>query len=179
MSDLENLKAAIEALIFISGNGMTPLEISKGLNESADQVRIALDSIADEFSERNGGLIVQEIGGRFQFTTRPQIYPLIQNFLREKKKETLSRSALETLAIITYKQPITLAEIDEIRGVNSRSQIAALLAKKLIKQGGVKEAPGRPSLYGTTKGFLEYFGLNNLEELPPPQDIKELNFEDF
>lgn len=179
MSDLENLKAAIEALVFISGDGMTAGEISRGLGEESDQVKIALDSLVDEFLERDGGIILQEVGGRYQFVTRPQIYPLIQNFLREKKKETLSRSSLETLAIITYKQPITLVEVDEIRGVNSRSQIATLLSKKLIKQAGVKEAPGRPVLYGTTREFLEYFGLNSLEELPPPQDIKELNFEDF
>lgn len=179
MLEIKNLKSVIEALLFISGDGLTVGEIATGLNENPDHVQLALDSLADEYREREGGILLEEIAGRYQFRTHPNTFPAIQSFLREKKKETLSKSALETLAIITYRQPITLAEIEELRGVSSRTQVATLLSRKLIKQAGHREAPGRPALYVTTKEFLEYFGLNSLEELPPPKDIKELNFEDL
>lgn len=179
MSDTAYLKAAIEGLLFISGNGLTAAEIATGLNENSEQVKIALDSLLDDYAERESGIAIQEISGRYQFTTQPNIYPAIQNFLRQKKKETLSKSTLETLAIITYKQPITLPEIEEIRSVSSRAQLIALQQKKLVKAMGHKETVGKPTLYGTTKEFLRYFGLNSLDELPPPQDVKELNFDEL
>lgn len=179
MSEADLLKATLEGLLFISGSGMSAAEISTGLGEPADKIRIALDSLVDDYLEREGGLMIQEISGRYQFVTQPKIYPGIQSFLRQKKKDTLSKSLLETLAIITYKQPTTLHEIEDIRGVASRSHVAALMSRKLVKTMGQKEAPGKPTLYGTTREFLTYFGLNNLEELPPPSDIKELNFEEL
>jgi segregation and condensation protein B len=179
MSDTAYLKAAVEGLIFISGQGLTLSEIASGLSENSEQVKIALDSLIDEYAEREAGITIQEISGRYQFTTQPNIYPAIQNFLRQKKKETLSKSTLETLAIITYKQPITLPEIEEIRSVASRAQILTLQQKKLVKSVGQKETVGKPTLYGTTKEFLRYFGLNSLDELPPPQDVKELNFDEL
>lgn len=179
MVEVSKLKASVEALLFISGDGLTVEELASGLQEDPAQIQIILDSLADEYHEREGGIVLEEVAGRYQFRTRSELFSTIQAFLREKKKETLSKSVLETLAIITYKQPITLAEIEELRGVNSRAQVATLLAKKLIRQAGQKEAPGRPTLYVTTKEFLEYFGLNSLEELPPPKDIKELNFEEL
>ncbi|MBV6494486.1 MAG: Segregation and condensation protein B [Turneriella sp.] len=179
MSDTQYLKAAIEGLIFLSGHGLTLAEISSGLSENTEQVKIALDSLIDEYAERESGIAIQEISGKYQFTTEPHIYPAIQNFLRQKKKETLSKSALETLAIITYKQPITLPEIEEIRSVASRTQLLTLQQKKLVKAVGQKETVGKPTMYGTTKDFLRYFGLNTLDELPAPQDVKELNFDDL
>lgn len=179
MSDTAYLKAAIEGLLFISGTGLTASEIATGLNENPEQVRIALDSLLDDYAERESGIAIQEISGRYQFTTQPNIYPAIQSFLRHRKKETLTRSMLETLAIITYKQPITLPEIEEIRSVSSRAQLIALQQKKLVKAMGHKETVGKPTLYGTTKEFLRYFGLNSLDELPPPQDVKELNFDEL
>ncbi|HRP70186.1 MAG TPA: SMC-Scp complex subunit ScpB [Turneriella sp.] len=179
MSDTQYLKASIEGLLFLSGHGLTFSEIQSGLSENAEQIKIALDSLIDEYAEREAGIAIQEISGRYQFTTQPHIYPAIQNFLRQKKKETLSKSTLETLAIITYKQPITLPEIEEIRSVSSRTQLLTLQQKKLIKSLGQKETVGKPTMYGTTKEFLRYFGLNSLDELPAPQDVKELNFDEL
>lgn len=179
MTDTRYLKAAVEGLLFISGNGLTLSEVASGLGEDTQQVKIALDSLIDEYAEREAGISIQEISGKYTFMTQPDIYPAIQNFLRQKKKETLSKSTLETLAIVTYKQPITLPEIEEIRSVSSRAQLIALQQKKLVKTVGQKETVGKPMLYGTTKEFLRYFGLNTLDELPPPQDVKELNFDEL
>lgn len=179
MTDTRYLKAAVEGLLFISGSGLTLAEISSGLGEDSGQIKIALDSLIDEYAERESGISIQEISCKYTFTTQPDIYPAIQNFLRQKKKETLSKTTLETLAIVTYKQPITLPEIEEIRSASSRAQIIALQQKKLVKSVGQKETVGKPTLYGTTKEFLRYFGLNSLDELPPPQDVKELNFDEL
>ncbi|MBS0619658.1 MAG: SMC-Scp complex subunit ScpB [Spirochaetes bacterium] len=179
MSDTAYLKAAVEGLIFVSGAGLSLAEIAAGLGEDAAQVKITLDSLIDEYAEREAGIQIQEISGRYTFTTQANIYPAIQTFLRQRKKETLSKSTLETLAIVTYKQPITLPEIEEIRSVASRAQLITLQQKKLVKTVGQKETVGKPTLYGTTKEFLRYFGLNSLDELPPPQDVKELNFDDL
>ncbi|MCB1145608.1 MAG: SMC-Scp complex subunit ScpB [Leptospiraceae bacterium] len=177
--DTRQLTSLIEALLLISGGGMSVNEIANGLGFEASDVKIALDSLVDDFLERDGGIIISESGGRYRFATRPEVFPMIRNYLKEKKRDTLSRSVLETLAIIAYRQPITLFEIDEIRGVNSRSLVTSLISRKLVKPIGQKEAPGRPTLYGTTREFLEYFGLNGLEELPPPAEVKELNFEEL
>lgn len=179
MSDTQYLKSAIEGLIFVSGHGLTLAELSTGLGENSEQLKIALDSLIDDYAERESGIAIQEVSGRYTFTTEPRIYPAIQTFLRHKKKETLSKTTLETLAIITYKQPVTLPEIEEIRAAASRTQLLALTQKKLVKSVGHKETVGKPTLYGTTKEFLRYFGLNSLDELPPPQDVKELNFDDL
>jgi len=181
MSELEpnQLKAAIEALIFVSGDGLNIREIATGLNEEPERVETVLNSLVDEYLERDCGLIITEVAGKYRFATTPMVYEQIRSFIHNKKKHTLSKSMLETLAIITYKQPITLLEIEEIRGVNSRSHVTGLLNKKLIKVTGYKEAPGKPGYYGTTREFLEYFGLQNLQELPSPKEVKELNFEEL
>lgn len=177
--EIDSIKRSVEALLFISGEGMSVHEIATGIDKPKDSVRIALDSLVDEYLERDGGIHIQESAGRFMFITNPVVYTDIREFLREKKKETLSKAMLETLAIITYKQPVTQVELDEIRGVNSRTLVTGLISRKLVKSMGQKEAPGRPVLYGTTKEFLEYFGLNSLDELPAPKDVKELSFEEL
>ncbi|MCS6972356.1 MAG: SMC-Scp complex subunit ScpB [Turneriella sp.] len=179
MTEPHHLKAVIEGLIFASGSGLSLAEIAAGLGVKAEEAKIALDSLIDDYREREGGIFIQEVSGKYQFATDPKVYAPIQNFLRYKKKETLSKSMLETLAIITYKQPITLPEIEEIRNASSRAQLIALQQKKLVKVIGHRETPGRPALYGTTKEFLRYFGLNSLDELPPPQDVKQLNFDEL
>ncbi|RME92904.1 MAG: SMC-Scp complex subunit ScpB [Candidatus Hydrogenedentota bacterium] len=176
---MKDLKDSVEALLFISGNGMSIKELADGLQVTPDEVRLVLDSLMDDYEEREGGIFIRESSGKFFFSTTPKVFRHIKDFLKVNKRQTLSKSMLETLAIIAYRQPITLPDIEQIRGVNSRSMVTALLSKKLIKQSGVKEAPGRPALYSTTKEFLEYFGLNSLEELPPPSEVKELDFEEL
>jgi len=177
--NLQKIKAAVEALIFVSGDGLTAREIAAGINEEQSRVETVLNSLVDEYHERDCGIIIVEAAGKYRFGTSSEVYEQIRSFIHNKKKTTLSRSMLETLAIITYKQPITLLEVEEIRGVNSRSHVTGLLNKKLIKVTGYKEAPGKPGYYGTTREFLEYFGLQNLQELPSPKEVKELNFEEL
>ncbi len=177
--ELDDLKAVIEGLLLVSGKGLTEKEIAQGLAQDEGQVQTVLESLVDDYLERDGGILIKKIKGKYQFVTHTRIFNHIREFISEKKKDTLSKSMLETLAIITYKQPVTLHELEEIRGVNSRSMVMALVSRKLVKPMGQKEAPGRPTLYGTTKEFLEYLGLNSLEDLPAPSEVKELNFEEL
>ncbi len=179
MKDNHMLKSIIESLVFISGDGLTPAEIARNLEESEDHIRLILDTLADDYHERDGGIQLKEASGKYRFITSSQTFPFIQKFIAQKKKDTLSKTALEVLSIIAYKQPITAAEIDDIRGANSRSQISALIARNLVKPMGQKEAPGRPTLYGTTREFLEYFGISRLADLPSPKEIKEMDFSDL
>lgn len=177
--NLDQLKSVVEGLLLVSGKGLSEKEVSQGLSQDIDTVRTVLESLVDDYLERDGGVLIKKIKGKYQFVTHTKIFNHIRDFVQEKKKDTLSKSMLETLAIITYKQPITLHELEEVRGVNSRSMVMALMSKKLVKTMGQKEAPGRPTLYGTTKEFLEYLGLNSLEDLPAPSDVKELDFEEL
>jgi len=177
--DYQSLKSQTEAILFVSGDGLSIREIADGLGQESDVIETVLHSLIDDYQERNGGLMIQEISGRFRMVTAPDQFSVLQNFIQYKKKHTLSKSMLETLAIIAYKQPITLFEIEEIRGVNSRTLVTGLMQRKLIKVTGQKDVPGKPGMYGTTKEFLNYFGLNNLQDLPAPKDVKELNFEEL
>ena len=179
MNDLTEVKNIVEGLLFISGKGLSISEIKKGLDVPTEQVKTVLESLIDDYLERDGGIQIKESGGKYRFITHPKIFKVIQGYLKVRNKDSLSKSMLEVLAIITYKQPITVTEIDEIRGVGSRTMVSGLLNKKLIKSLGQKETIGKPSLYGTTKEFLSYFGLSHLEELPPPREIKEMDPNDF
>ena len=177
--ELEILRPTIEAILLVSGPGLSEHEIARGLEEGVEIVRTVLDSLVDDYNERDGGIQVKKIRGKYQFVTDGRYHKYIQAFIKERKKDTLSKATLETLAIITYKQPITLFEIEEIRGVNSRSLVTTLISRGLIKSMGNKEGPGRPTIYGTTKELLEYLGINGLDELPSPQDVKEFSFEEI
>jgi segregation and condensation protein B len=123
--------------------------------------------------ESGSGMQVMEVAGGYQLRSRPIHSEYINRFLERKRKQTLSGAALEALAIIAYKQPITRAEVEAIRGVGVDGVLKSILDKKLVKITGVKEVPGRPNLYGTTKHFLEYFGINSLKDLPPVGDITQ------
>jgi len=178
-NDYQKLKSSVESLLFVSGEGLSLKDICLGVSIEMELVETIINSLIDDYHERDGGIFIKEVNGKYQFITRPESSEVIQKYLQIKKKNTLSKSMMETLAIITYKQPITLHEIDEIRGISSRSIISGLSNRKLIKINGQKNMPGKPSTYGTTKEFLEYFGINSLKELPPPKDIKTLNFDEF
>ena len=172
-------KSTIEALLFISGNGLTITEISNTLNQPKEHVELILNSIIDDFAEREGGILIIESAGKYQFKSSPIVFNYIRNFINKTKQETLSKSSLEVLAIIAYKQPITRFEIDELRGTKSNLLIRNLLTKKLIKTNGQKDIPGKPFLYETTKEFLHYFELSSLNDLPPMQELKELKLDDL
>ncbi len=175
----EYYKGLLEALIFLSSEPLKISSISNSAGIDKSLTRELLDELTLEFEERNGGFLLKEIAGAYQFYTNEVYFQILGTIFKEKRRETLSRSTLDTLAIIAYKQPITLPEVDEIRGVSSRAMVTTLVAKKLIKPIGQKEVPGRPTLYGTTSEFLIHFGLNKLSDLPPPNEVKELKFEDL
>ncbi len=172
-------KGLLESLVFLSSEPtkLSSLADSAGIEKSL--ARELLDEIILEFQERNGGFLLKEIAGAYQFYTNEIYFKTLGTIFKEKRRETLSKSTLDSLAIIAYKQPITLPEIDDIRGVSSRAMVTTLIAKKLIKPIGQKEVPGRPTLYGTTSEFLIHFGLNKLSDLPLPGEVKELNFENL
>ncbi|AOP33360.1 SMC-Scp complex subunit ScpB [Leptospira tipperaryensis] len=177
--DRATLKGLIEALLFVSGEPLKLASVAKSTGIEKTEAREILDELVLDYSEKNGGFLLKEIGGAYQFVTNENFSEILGNIFKEKRREQLSRSSLDTLAIIAYKQPITLPEIDEIRGVSSRAMVTSLISKKLIKPIGNKEVPGRPALYGTTKEFLIHFGLNKLSDLPAPVEVKELKFENL
>ena len=172
-----SVKSLFESLLFISGD---PLPISffvKNFSIEATQAKIVLASLIDEFDERDGGIRLVEVSNGFQFVTSPRYAQQIRRALGMKKREGLTKGMLETLAIVSYKQPIVLAEIDELRGVSSRMMIANLMKKNLVRPVGRKELPGRPLAYGTTDDFLKHFGLNKISDLPKLSEIKEFSLD--
>ena len=172
---MENIKAVIEALILASE---TPLVLEKiciilsGVEKS--EIKEALEKLVLEYNERQGGIYLQEVAGGFQFRTRPELGPWVKK-LRSTKPHSLSPAAMETLAIVAYKQPIVKSEIESIRGVDVGAPLKGLLDKKLIRIVGRKDVPGKPIIYGTTRKFLEVFNLKDLMDLPNLRELKELN----
>jgi segregation and condensation protein B len=167
-------KGIIEALIFVSEEPITAKTIADVLREDRDVVQEALAELAAEFNGRNGGLQLREVAGGWQFATRPEYHEHVRAYLKSRPSAKLSIASLETLAVIAYKQPVTVPEILEIRGVQSPSSIKTLLDKKLIVAKGRKETVGRPMMYGTSKEFLLQFGLKDLSELPSMEDFQDL-----
>jgi segregation and condensation protein B len=167
--------AIIEALIFVSEEPLSAKIIADVLREDREVVETALAELAREFNGRNGGLQLREVAGGWQFATRPEYHEHVRAYLKSRPSAKLSIASLETLAVIAYKQPVTVPEILEIRGVQSPSSIKTLLDKKLIVAKGRKETVGRPMLYGTSKDFLMQFGLKDLGELPSMEDFQDLS----
>ncbi|HEY0378893.1 MAG TPA: SMC-Scp complex subunit ScpB [Pyrinomonadaceae bacterium] len=166
--------AIIEALVFVSEEPLSVKALSDVLKEDRGWIETALEALAEEFNARNGGLHLREVAGGWQFATRAEHHEHVRAFLKSRPSAKLSLASLETLAVIAYKQPITVPEILEIRGVQSPSAIKTLLDKRLIKACGRKETVGRPMLYGTSKEFLLQFGLKDLSELPSIEDFEDL-----
>lgn len=164
-------KAILEALLFVAGEPVTAGSIAKAAEIEEHEIRKLMGELISDYRDRNSGLQVVEIADGYQLVTNPDLSLWIKRFKNVNQSNKLSQPALETLAIIAYKQPITKLEIDQLRGVNSDGAVKSLMDKKLIKIIGKKETPGRPFLYGTTKEFLQYFGLKNLSDLPPISDF--------
>lgn len=167
--------AIIEALIFVSEEPLSAKVMAEVLREDRAVVEAALAELAQEFNGRNGGLQLREVAGGWQFATRPEYHEHVRAYLKSRPSAKLSIASLETLAVIAYKQPVTVPEILEIRGVQSPSSIKTLLDKKLIVAKGRKETVGRPMMYGTSKDFLIQFGLKDLTELPSMEDFQDLS----
>jgi segregation and condensation protein B len=181
----DNIKAVIEALLFSSEKPLMVDQIRKVLDDLAgEQIRAKILELKDEYERSNRGMRIYEVAGGYQMITSP----VFATFLRKLYKgpqsaEKLSKPALETLAIIAYKQPLSKLEIESLRKVNVDGVMATLLDKNLIRVTGRKKAPGRPKVYGTSREFLEYFGLKSLEELPKidnfplPQELQDSQLE--
>ena len=167
--------AVIEALIFVSDEPLTAKTIAEVLKEDKEVINEALAALAQEFNARNGGLQLREVAGGWQFATRPEYHEHVRAFLKTRPSAKLTIASLETLAVIAYRQPVTVPEILEIRGVQSPSAIKTLLDKKLIVAKGRKDTVGRPMMYGTSKEFLLQFGLKDLSELPSVEDFHDLS----
>ena len=167
--------AVIEALIFVSDEPLSVKSIADVLKEDKAAINEAIAALAEEFNARQSGLQLREVAGGWQFATRPEYHEHVRAFLKTRPSAKLSIASLETLAVIAYRQPITVPEILEIRGVQSPSAIKTLLDKKLIVAKGRKETVGRPMMYGTSKEFLLQFGLKDLSELPSVEDFHDLS----
>ena len=165
----------IEALIFVSEEPLSGKTIAEVLKDDRAVVDDALQLLVKEFNDRNGGLQLREVAGGWQFATRPEYHEHVRAFLKTRPSAKLTLASLETLAVIAYRQPVTVPEILEIRGVQSPSAIKTLLDKKLIVAKGRKETVGRPMMYGTSREFLLQFGLKDLTELPSVEDFHDLS----
>lgn len=175
--DEMTLQGLFEAVLFLSNEPLPLPFFVKNFSLDATQAKIILDTLVDEYNERDGGILLVEISNGFQFVTNARYAEQIRRALGMKRREKLTKGMLETLSIVAYKQPIVLAEIDELRGVSSRMMIANLMKRNLVKPVGRKELPGRPLAYGTTDEFLRYFGLNKLSDLPKLAEIKEFSID--
>lgn len=171
MKDLKNI---IESMLFVSEDPLT-IDRIKNVLTFADtkEIRNALKVLLDEYESRKGGFFLHEVAGGYQIRTRPEYTEWIKRLVKPNPRR-ISKAALETLAIIAYKQPVIRSDIEHIRGVDCGGVIRMLLERKLVRVLGRKKIPGRPLVYATTKQFLETFDLKDLKDLPTPKEIEEL-----
>ena len=172
MSD--ELMPIVEALIFASPDPVTPKSLQKLLDgEPPEAIESAITALKDRYA-RAGGLQLIEVAGGYEIVTRPELHEWVRRLFHERTTQKLSVAALETLAVIAYKQPITAAEIAEIRGVNTSGVLGTLLDRQLIRIAGRKQVVGRPFTYATTREFLDRFGLRDLNDLPRVEDMADV-----
>jgi segregation and condensation protein B len=170
----KSLKAIVESLIFIHDAPLSVDRLAQILEEfERADIRIALEDLMEDYTHGERGIILTQVAGGYQFRTRPDHADYVRR-LTKSKGVKFSQSALETLAIIAYRQPITRAEVEYLRGVDSGGVMKSLLEKKLLKILGKKDVPGKPLIYGTSREFLELFDLKDLNQLPTLKEIQEL-----
>ncbi|MCP4213788.1 MAG: SMC-Scp complex subunit ScpB [bacterium] len=174
----EGKRAFIESILFVSKNPVEPEKLMNYLKiKDVEAFEKLISQLDREYTQNNRGIMIKRAGGGLQLATKPQMHDFLKEFFTVKSSSRLTIASLETLSITAYRQPVTIAEISDLRGVNSVGPVKNLLQKKLIKITGRKKVPGLPALYSTTKEFLLYFGLNNLSELPSLEELTEM-FED-
>lgn len=167
-------RRALHALLFCSDRPMSASRLAEALGDVDPEVVVnLLRELEEEIDLQNLPYRLREIAGGYQLATRPEFAPYVRRLLQIKKSNRLSRAVLETLAIIAYKQPVTRAEVEAVRGVSVSHAFETLLEKRLIKVAGVAEVPGRPKLYRTTDEFLVHFGIKSLKELPTIEELRE------
>lgn len=167
-----NLMSKIEALLFVVGDeGMTIKQLAQYLEVEAMDIEAGLSELQTQYDHADThGITLKQLAGTYQLTTKPEVADAIKKLVDNPTNQVLTAASLEVLAIIAYKQPITRAEVEDLRGVKSERPIATLVSRALVQEVGRAEGTGRAILYGTTKEFLNYFGLQNLKELPPLPD---------
>jgi segregation and condensation protein B len=171
----EGKKAFIEAILFVSKEPLEPGKIMSFLGiDDVSEFKKIIEQMDEAYHSSNRGIIIKRTGGGLQLATKPGLHEFLQDYFSVKSASRLTIPSLETLAIVAYRQPATLAEISDLRGVNSTGPVKNLLQKKLIKISGRKKVAGLPALYSTTKEFLLYFGLNDLSELPSLEELTEM-----
>ncbi len=169
-------RTVLETLLFLAEKPLTPEELRQATGLEVERIGKALDQLSGQYREGLSGIVLHEVAGGWQLRTSPLNSGFARRFLRVKPQR-LTRAALETLAIVAYRQPVTRPEIEEVRGVDSGAVLKALLERRLVKILGKKEEPGRPILYGTTREFLEFFALKDLASLPTLREFHELSEE--
>ncbi len=169
------MQPILEAIIYVADEPVKAEHLKEVFpDESYDKIELALQQAVAEFNARPGGMWIREVAGGFRMTTRPEHHEHIHEYLKSKPSARLSMAALETLAVIAYRQPVTLAEILAIRGKKSSTALHTLLEKKLVNIVGRKPVVGRPILYGTSREFLMHFGLKDLSELPTLEEFAQM-----
>lgn len=162
----DELAGIIEGILFGAGDGVSMTELCRCLDKPLSEVQFAMEILKQDYQSKARGIRLVQIKDTYQLSTKPDYYGYIKEITRHQEKTGLSRAALETLAIIAYRQPVTRLAVDELRGVSSSSAIQRLLDRGLICDGGRLEAPGRPILYKTTNAFLKTMGFTSLKEIP-------------
>ena len=165
MQYVEKLRATVESLLFITNEPLTIAQIAELAEIEEDDVADVLDWLQEDYSDNSKGIGVMKLGDGYIMAIKQDYLPYVEKLYRPQMS-TLSMAALETLAIIAYKQPVTRGEVELIRGVKADKIVQNLIAKELIEEKGRKDAPGRPILYGTTRKFLQYFNIDSLDQLP-------------
>lgn len=173
MSSPANLKGAVEALVFLASEPVNIDEMAQALEVDPREISQAIEELKQEYNEDEGrGIQLDELAGGYIFSTRLEFGEFIRRLHKPKLKHRITQASLETLAIIAYRQPITRAEIEDIRGVKAEKALFTLVKKGLIKEVGRLEKTGTPILYGTTDAFLKHFGLSGIEQLPDPDGLR-------
>lgn len=175
--DEQYYRGLFEALFLIANEPLNLEFLEKISKLKKREIRAIVNQMIDEYLEKKGGIVLLEIAGGYQFATNPEYADLIRPLFSQAKKEKLSKSAMEVLAIIAYRQPIHVAAIDELRGSSSRQHIASLMKRGFVVPQKRLELPGRPMSYGTSSEFLKYFHLKSLKDLPKLSEIKDMQFE--
>jgi len=176
--DTDELKHAIEALLFASEKPLSIEQIKEAFEENLDagDIRPRIEALKSDYESQGHGFKLIEVAGGYQIATDPRFAGVLHRFYQAREKKKLSQASLETLSIIAYRQPVTRVDIEFIRGVHVEGALKTLLEKGLVKITGRKDVPGRPMLYGTTKEFLEHFGLASVEQLPA---LREFSVKDI
>ena len=167
---MTELAKIIEAILFVSGEPVQLGAVARALEVTELEVSAAADELASDYNYNRRGICLKRFGSHIQLSTRPDYAPQIEKLLQPIQKQSLSQAALETLAVVAYKQPVTRLDIEAVRGVKCDYSVQSLMNKGLIEEVGRKETLGRPILYGTTDAFLSHFGLTSLEDLPQPPE---------